>query len=284
MILRNTCDFMSKNNNDVFEKTEHKLFLGDCLEVMSKFKDNTIDLVFADPPYNISKTKGLAWAYSSHVTMQEKWDMFSKDEFFSFNVAWIKKCIKLLKDGGSFWVSGSFHNIYQIGFILTYLEGIKILNSIVWFKPNAQPNISCRMFTESTEHLIWACKESKKVKWTFNYDDAKKSIHDKYNPLNKQTRNLWIIPVTPQREKTFGEHPTQKPTELLRRIIISSSNNGDTILDPFAGTGTTNYVAFENSRNSIGIEKKKAYYNIAKNRLQHTIDNSLLNGELLLYK
>ncbi len=250
-------------------KTTHRIILGDALKVLDTIPDESIDSVFADPPYNISKKKGLGWKYSKHITMQEKWDMFSKDEFFKFNKEWIDKCIKKLKHGGSLWVCGSFHNIYQLGFILQeFHPEIKINNSIVWFKPNAQPNITCRFFTESTEHLIWATKNGNGKKWKFNYQWTKDHITDKLNPKGKQTRNVWIIPLTPKKEKWAGEHPTQKPFELLRRVILSCTNEGDTILDPFAGTGTTNAVAKYYGRNSIGIEINKKYFNIMKKRLK----------------
>jgi site-specific DNA-methyltransferase (adenine-specific) len=254
------------------KNTTHRIIIGDCLEKLKQLSDNSVDLVFADPPYNMSKKNGLAWKYSKHVTMQESWDMFSKDEFFDFNVKWIKECLRVLKHGGSLWISGSFHNIYQIGFILQNIENIKINNSIVWFKPNAQPNITCRFFTESTEHLIWASKNGDGKKWKFNYNFTKDRIHDEINPKGKQTRNVWSIPLTPKTEKWAGIHPTQKPQELLRRIILSCSDKGDTILDPFTGSGTTNVVALINGRNSIGIEKDKKNLEIIKRRLEKEIN------------
>ncbi|MEK6862925.1 MAG: site-specific DNA-methyltransferase [Nanoarchaeota archaeon] len=249
-------------------KTTHKLIIGDCLERLKELPDESVDLVFADPPYNISKKKGLGWKYSKHITMQEKWDMFSKDEFFQFNQKWLKECLRVLKHGGSLWVCGSFHNIYQIGFILQHIENVKINNSIVWFKPNAQPNITCRMFTESTEHLIWATKNGKGKKWKFNYEDTKNLIEDSINPKGKQTRNVWEIPLTPKSEKSAGMHPTQKPIELLRRVILSSTSKGDLVLDPFLGSGTTSVVASMLERNSIGIEKDKKYLSIIKKRMK----------------
>ena len=151
-------------------KTTHKIILGDALKILKTIPDNSVDLIFADPPYNMSKKNGLAWKYSKHVTMQQEWDMFSKDDYFKFNKEWLGECFRILKHGGSLWVSGSFHNIYQTGFIIQDLfPDIKINNSIVWFKPNAQPNITCRLFTESTEHLIWATKNGDGKKWKFNY-------------------------------------------------------------------------------------------------------------------
>jgi len=258
--------------------TSHKIIFGDALKVLDKIPDNSIDLVFADPPYNMSKKKGLAWKYSKHITMQEEWDIFNQDEFFKFNKEWIDKCIKKLKKGGSLWISGSFHNIYQIGFILqTSHPEIKINNSIVWFKPNAQPNITCRFFTESTEHLIWASKNGDKKKWNFNYQFTKDKIQDQINPVGKQTRNVWSIPLTPKKEKWAGAHPTQKPFELLRRIVLSCTNKGDTILDPFVGSGTTSAVAKYYDRNSIGIEINEKYAKIIKKRLRK--EQKTLSGE-----
>lgn len=248
-------------------ETNHKIILGDALKVLKKMKDNSVDLIFADPPYNMSKKNGLAWKYSKHVTMQENWDMFSKDEYFRFNKEWLTECFRILKHGGSLWVSGSFHNIYQTGFIIQeFFPDIKINNSIVWFKPNAQPNITCRFFTESTEHLIWVSKNGNGKKWKFNYEWSKQ-IEDPINPKGKQTRNVWSIPLTPKSEKWAGAHPTQKPFELLKRIILSCTSEGDLVLDPFVGSGTTSVVAKHYGRNSIGIELNKEYFEIIKKRL-----------------
>ena len=229
----------------------------------------------------MSKKSGLAWKYSKHITMQESWDMFSKDEFFEFNLKWITECLRILKHGGSLWVSGSFHNIYQIGFILQNMNNIKINNSIVWFKPNAQPNITCRFFTESTEHLIWASKNGKGNKWKFNYKLTKDNIFDSLNPKGKQTRNVWSISLTPKSEKWAGVHPTQKPEELLRRIIISCTDFGDTILDPFTGSGTTNVMALKYNRNSIGIEKDKKCLSIIKKRMEKEIKGTLREADMI---
>jgi len=167
--------------------TTHKIILGDALKVLKSITDNSIDLIFADPPYSMSKKNGLGWKYSKHITMQESWDMFSKDDYFKFNFEWLKEAERILKHGGSLWVCGSFHNIYQTGFIIQNYTDMKVNNNIVWFKPNAQPNITCRMFTESTEHLIWASKKGNGKKWKFNYDWTKKGIKDNINPEGKQT-------------------------------------------------------------------------------------------------
>ncbi len=256
-------------------KTIHKIIQGNALEVLKTLPDGSVDLIFADPPYNMSKKKGLGWKYSNHITMQEQWDIFSKDEYLQFNQQWVKEALRVLKHGGSLWVSGSFHNIYQVGFILQHYNDVKINNSIVWFKPNAQPNITCRFFTESTEHLIWASKNGNKKKWKFNYQWTKDGIEDMLNPRGKQTRNVWAISLTPKKEKWAGEHPTQKPEELLRRIILSCTNEGDTVLDPFIGSGTTSYIAKNLGRNSIGIELNKKYIPLIKKRLK--IDQKTLS-------
>ncbi len=242
-------------------KTTHQLICGDAIEELKRLPNESVDLIFADPPYGLAKKKGLGWAYSKHITLTEEWDIFTKDEFFKFNQEWINECLRILKHGGSFWLCGSFHNIYQLGFILQHIHEVKINNSIVWFKPNAQPNITCRMFTESTEHLIWATKNHGNKRWTFNYELMK--------TLNKgkQMRNVWEIPLTPKSEKWAGAHPTQKPLELLKRIILATSNEGDVILDPFVGSGTTSVAAKMLNRNSIGIDKEKEYIKIAQKRL-----------------
>lgn len=241
--------------------TRHVLLKGDCLHHLAKLPEDSVELVFADPPYNISKKAGLSWAFSKHVTMQEAWDIFNKDDFFKFNVEWLSESLRVLKPGGSIFVCGSYHNIYQLGFILQQL-GVRVNNSVIWYKPNAQPNITCRMFTESTEQLIWAVKPGQS--WTFNYQEIK--------ALNngKQMRNLWEIPVTPKSEKSAGIHPTQKPTELLRRVILAATKKGDVVLDPFVGSGTTSVVAKMLGRNSIGIDNESNYIRIAKKRLANT--------------
>ena len=247
--------------------TTHKIILGDSLKFIKTIPDNSIDLIFVDPPYNMSKRQGLGWEYSNHVTMHEDWDIFSKEEFLEFNQKWLSECERILKQGGSLWISGSFHNIYQIGHLIQQKTNLRINNSIVWFKPNAQPNITYRFFTESTEHLIWATKNGEGKKWKFNYFWTKDYIEDSINPKGKQTRNVWSIPLTSKSEKWAGFHPNQKPFELLRRIILSCTNEGDLVLDPFLGSGTTSIVAKYYGRNSIGIEILPKYIEIIKKRI-----------------
>ena len=247
----------------VKETSVNEILSGDCLNILPSFPDGVFDCCITDPPFNMSKNKGLGWAFSSHVTMQEKWDTFSEDDYFQFTVNWITEVLRVLKTNGNLFVFGSFHCIFTIGFILQKLFDRRIISQIVWYKPNAQPNITCRMFTESTEFIIWAVNnESKKAKnWTFNYDMAKAMNND------KQMRNMWEIPLTKPSEREHGKHPSQKPIAVINRLILTGTNEGDLILDPFSGTGTTAVVAQQHKRRWVMIEKDETYNQIAKERL-----------------
>jgi len=242
-----------------------ELYQGDCLEVLDKIPKKSVTTIFADPPYNLSN--GGITCHNGKVVSVNKgeWDKskgFKKD--FEFTYSWIKKCKELLNDNGTIWISGTPHNIYQVGFALQSL-GFHILNEISWFKPNAPPNLACRCFAHAHETIIWA-KKSKTSKHKFNYKKMKE-WKDVISPENKQMRSVWNIPFTPKSEKTQGKHPTQKPLELLRRIIISSSDKDDLILDPFNGSGTTGVVAKETGRRYVGIDKDKSYLELSKKRL-----------------
>jgi site-specific DNA-methyltransferase (adenine-specific) len=240
--------------------TKSRSILGDALEVLRRMPSGTFDCCIADPPYNMSKKKGLTWAFSRHVTMQEAWDRFSKEEYFHFSFQWMTEMCRVVKPNGNLFVFGTYHNLYTQGFILQQLDR-KVLNSIVWHKPNAQPNITCRMLTESSEQLVWACNntQAEAKRWTFNYDVAKQ--------LNggKQLRNVWSIPLTPRNERIAG-HPTQKPLQLLERLVLLWTRPGDWILDPFAGTGTTGIAAAKHGRNFVLIEKHPKYFDAQKAR------------------
>lgn len=240
--------------------------LGDALTVLKKLPDNSFDACIADPPYNMSKKKGLSWAFSNHITMQESWDQFSKEDYFRFSYQWLTEICRVVKPNGNIFVFGTYHNIYTQGFILQQLDR-KILNSIVWIKPNAQPNITCRMLTESTEQLIWACNNPRKLasKWTFQYKEAKKFNN------GKQLRNYWTIPLTAKSERVAA-HPSQKPESLLERIVQIGTKKNDWILDPFAGVGTTGIAAVKHGRRTFLIEKKAEYFDAQKARFK-TIEN-----------
>lgn len=236
--------------------------LGDCFQVMQAIPDAVFDACIVDPPYNMSKKKGLAWAFSSHVTMQETWDRFSDDDFFQFCAKWLGEVRRVVKPNGNIFVFGTYHNIYTLGFILQAMD-LKILNSIIWMKPNAQPNITCRMLTESSEQLIWACNNRRKNAsgWTFNYAHAKE--------LNggKQMRNVWSFPLTARSERVAA-HPSQKPLALIERVVCLSTKPGDWVFDPFAGVGTTAVAAARHGRRFVVIEKDKRYSEAHKERLK----------------
>jgi len=247
----------------------NRVLTGDCLQIMRGWPDGCIDHAIVDPPFNIGSgsgrkgRNGLGWAFSSHVTMKETWDAFTKDGFFAFNVEWLRELTRVVKPNGNLLIFGTYHNIYQLGFILQHVLDRRVLNSVVWFKPNAQPNITARTLTESTEQIIWAVNETpqRATGWTFNYWDAK--------AMNggKQMRNLWEFPVTSQKERAAGKHPSQKPLALVERAVLLASREGDLILDPFGGAGTLGVAAAKHGRDWILIENVAEYAAIAERRL-----------------
>jgi DNA modification methylase len=243
---------------------------GDCVDVVRSWADATIDACVTDPPYNMSRRRGLAWAFSSHVTMEEQWDAFAHDEYFDFTRRWLAEVCRVVKVNGNILVFGSFHNIYLIGFVLEHVLGRRILQQITWFKPNAQPNITGRLPTESTEFIIWACNNTpdRASKWTFNYRISKEIGG------GKQLRNVWSFPCTPRSERRAGSHPTQKPLELLERILQLWTAPGDSVLDCFLGTGTTAVAATRLGRRWIGIERDSGYVKIARERIAEVSDSA----------
>lgn len=262
------------NVNQFYCTNNTILYQGDCLDILKKYrkeillgKEKHIDMIFADPPYCLSNGGFSCHAGKAVSVNKGKWDQskgFKEDH--AFNKKWLRLCQDVLKDNGTIWVSGTYHVIYSIGFAAKEL-GFKVLNEITWFKPNASPNLSCRYFTASHETILWLAKGINS-KHTFNYETMKK--------INggKQMRSVWTIPTPPQKEKIFGKHPTQKPLELLRRIIQASSNKGETILDPFAGSCTTGVASLELERKFIGIEMEKEYLELGIKRLENEVFNS----------
>jgi len=245
-----------------------KLITGDCIKEMSKIKDQSVDMIFADPPYNLQLSKSLLRPDQTNVKgVNHSWDKFNSFESYDkFTKEWLYQCKRILKDDGTIWVIGSYHNIYRVGAIIQNL-GFWILNDIIWNKTNPMPNFKGNRFTNAHETIIWASK-SKKSKYTFNYKAMKVNNDD------KQMRSDWSLPICSgnERIKKLGEtlHPTQKPEFLLHRIIISSTRKNDKILDPFLGTGSTGVVAKRLGRKFIGIEKNKEYMKYAKNRIKET--------------
>lgn len=246
----------------IFKNNLSELFYGDTLEIMKTLKPESYDLIFSDPPYNLSND-GFTCQNGKMVSVNKgEWDKskgFEND--LAFHELWISQCKKLLKPNGTLWVSGTYHSIFLCGYLLQKNDW-HILNDIAWFKPNASPNLSCRMFTASHETLIWA-KKSKKAKQTYNYKYLKEQDwgSDFIKKPNKQMRSVWAINSTPKREKEFGKHPTQKPEGLLERVILSSTDEGDLVLDPFCGSGTTGVVATKNNRVFTGIDNNINYLN-----------------------
>ena len=244
------------------------IFNSDCLEVLSFIPENSIDMIFADPPYMLSND-GITCQNGKMVKVNKgKWDKskgFENDT--NFHEAWIAACRKALKPEGTIWISGTYHSIYQCGYLLQK-NNFHILNDIVWFKPNASPNLSCRFFTASHETLLWARKD-KNAKHTFNYDEMKNGLfpEDKMKKEKTQMRSVWSIPALKKEEKEFGKHPTQKPLDLLLRIVKASTNEGDIILDPFNGSGTTGVAALlASGRYYIGSEIDAGYCELTVKR------------------
>ncbi|GIV29290.1 MAG: methyltransferase [Bacteroidia bacterium] len=226
-----------------------QLYNDDCLKILKTLPERSVDLIFADPPYNLSG-EGYLTTHNGKSAKLHKGDWDVIEDIHKFNYDWISECIRVLSDTGTIWISGTLHNHPSIGVILKQL-GLWIINDVIWFKRNATPLLSQNRLAPSTE-LIWFASKTKK--YFFNYKLAKQ--------LNggKQMRNLWEINA--ERHKT--KHPTEKPESLLQRIILIASSEGHTVLDPFMGSGTTGVVAKRLKRNFIGIEIDKEYFNIAK--------------------
>jgi len=263
------------SNKQIYKSKKDYLFCGDALEILRSIPSNSIDHCITDPPYNISgydHKKKIGWLQSNKMWTEKKnfskinetWDKFSDDDYLQFTFDWITEIIRILKPNGNIIIFGSYHNIYQIGFLLQKIDR-KIINSIVWYKRNAFPNVTQRMLCESTEHIIWAVNATKKkaTKWKFNYKKLK-SLNN-----NTQMRNMWDITTTPLSEKKHGKNPSQKPIELMGRLIIGASDEGDTIIDPFMGSGTLPVEARMLKRNFIGIDNNKKYCALAIKRIKN---------------
>ncbi|MHC5268422.1 DNA-methyltransferase [Enterococcus sp. LJL98] len=246
--------------NIFYQEKKTILILDDTLLFLKKMKSDSIDMIFADPPYFLSNG-GFSNSGGKRVSVDKgEWDKIdSLEKKHRFNSEWIKEAKRILKPNGTIWITGTFHNIYSVGMALEE-QKFKILNNITWQKTDPAPNLSCRMFTHSAENIIWA-KKGKYSQHYFNYNLMKKINHD------KQMQDVWLGPKTPRKEKKYGKHPTQKPEYLLERIILASTKDSDYILDPFVGSGTTGVVAKRLNRKFIGVDYEKNYLEIAKNRI-----------------
>ena len=247
----------------------NKITNGNSLEILKKIPDKTFDLVFADPPYNLQIGKKLKRPDDSKVNgVNDKWDQFKNfNDYDNFCKLWLTESKRVLKDNGSIWVIGTYHNIFRLGYHIQNME-FWILNDVIWRKNNPMPNFRGTRFTNAHETLIWASK-NKKSKYTFNYQSLK-CLND-----DLQMRSDWTLPICSgnERIKKNGKkvHSTQKPESLLYRILLASTNKGDFVFDPFLGTGTTAVVAKKLGRNYFGIEREKKYFKTAKQRLEKTI-------------
>ncbi len=256
-----------------FHKPGFTLYQANCLEALSALPENSVDMIFADPPYLLSNG-GFSVHAGKRVSVDKgDWDKsngLKKD--FEFQLEWIRAARRVLKPEGTIWISGTYHSIYQCGFALQVV-GFHVLNDVAWFKPNASPNLSCRFFTASHETIVWARKD-KKAKHVFNYDMMKNGTwpEDALKKPGLQMRSVWSMGTPKPQEKKFGKHPTQKPEDLLKRIILASTNKGALILDPFTGSSTTGVVAKQLGRKFIGIDLEKKYLDLSIKRYEDIKD------------
>jgi DNA modification methylase len=264
------------------ELTLDQVIQGDCLHVLDTLPEKSVDLIFADPPYNLQLQKTLWRPNMTRVdAVDDDWDRFSSfAEYDAFTKAWLEACRRVLKDTGTLWVIGSYHNIFRIGNNLQNLD-YWILNSVVWEKTNPMPNFRGVRFTNSHEILIWAQKRQG-VRYTFNHR-AMKALNDEL-----QMRSDWHLGLCTgsERLKVNGKkaHPTQKPEALLYRVLLAASSPGDIVLDPFFGTGTTGAVAKKLRRHWIGIERDPAYVTLARERLEAIQPGMFKEDELFSFE
>ena len=244
----------------------NQVIAGDCIDVMNSLPAGSVDLIFADPPYNLQLKGDLHRPDNSKVdAVDDHWDQFNSFRAYDeFTTAWLKAARRLLKPNGAIWVIGSYHNIFRVGASLQN-EGFWILNDVVWRKSNPMPNFRGKRFTNAHETMIWAGK-SEDSKYTFNYE-ALKALNE-----GIQMRSDWVLPICTGHERMKDEqgdkaHPTQKPQSLLHRVLVGSTNPGDVVLDPFFGTGTTGAVAKMLGREFIGIEREASYRAVAEKRI-----------------
>lgn len=268
-------------NSVFYKKDNFSLIKGNSFELLKKIESKSIDMIFADPPYFLS-SGGISCSGGKQVSVNKgDWDKsLDINARLEYHRKWIRECKEVLKDNGTIWISATLHSVYAIGVALE-MEGFSIINNIIWQKTNPSPNLACRCFTHSTETVIWARKQltpKKKGKHTFNYDLMKESNGGKQMKdvwdFNEPEPEFYVSCVTPKSEKKEGKHPTQKPLGLLKRIIEASTNEGDIILDPFNGSGTTGIAAIMLNRKYIGIEQEQEYLEVSKRRYESMVSEN----------
>lgn len=256
----------------------NKIYLGDCEDILKKIDDQSIDLIIADPPYNLSK--GYKLSFKNRTGLKgfggdwrkiiEKWDDKKLIDYFTFTLNWVQECKRILKKDGSMWINGTYHNIGIINFVLQLCE-IEIINEVIWYKRNSFPNLRGRRLTASHETIIWCHVGGKQRKYKFNYKYSKESYfkEDKLKFKSKQMRTVWDIPNNKKKDEILvGKHPTQKPERLIDRMIKLTAKKNDLMVCPFSGIGTECLVAKKNDLRFIGIENNKKYYNLSLKRLK----------------
>jgi modification methylase len=270
MRLLNLADLSSASNNPSSKSDPewmNSIIKGDCVAALEALPKNSVDVVFADPPYNLQLDGELLRPDQSKVdACDDHWDQFDTFRAYDdFTRAWLLAVRRVLKPNGTIWVIGSYHNIFRVGTVLQD-HGFWILNDVIWRKSNPMPNFRGRRFTNAHETMIWASRDQDAKQYTFNYDAMKMANDD------VQMRSDWLFPICNGGERLKDEegakvHPTQKPEALLQRVLLSSSKPGDVILDPFFGTGTTGAVAKRLGRNFVGIEREQSYIDAAYKRI-----------------
>jgi DNA modification methylase len=252
----------------------------DCIEGMKAMPSNCVDIIIADPPYNLSKSGDWKWDNSVSLSgmggnwniTNENWDNMSLEDYFNFSIAWLTEAKRILKPTGSMWIFGTYHNIGIINIVCQML-GIEIINEVIWYKKNAFPNLSGRRLTASHETILWAHSGGKKRNYYFDYEYSKNGefVGDELKSPGKQMRTVWDLSNNKKPEELkYGKHPTQKPIKVLSRMIKLSSRPGDIMLTPFAGAGSECVAAKMTGRHYIGFETEEEYCKISEDRLAHT--------------
>lgn len=272
--------------------TTNTIITGDCIVEMKKIPDSSVDLIIADPPYNLSK--GGDWKWDNSVELKgmggnwnkvmQDWDNYSFESYMEFTRQWLTEAQRVLKPTGSMWIFGTYHNIGIIN-VLCQMLGIEIINEVIWYKRNAFPNLAGRRLTASHETILWCNKGGKKREYYFDYEYSKTGdfSYDSLKAPGKQMRTVWDISNNKSKEElAFGKHPTQKPIRILKRMIKLASKEGDIMLTPFSGSGSECVAAKMTGRKYIGIEIDTAYCDIARTRLQNVEENEDSLGQLSL--